>query len=519
MKQVSVSTTIPSPVGGLNAYDAIPSMPQNDAIVLRNWFPNAYGLTVRKGYKEHATGFTGVVKTLMTWRNIDGSNKLFAVDDEGIYDVSSAGAVSGTPAVSTTNSKWEYTNFGNAAGTHLIAFNGTDDGVWYTGTTWTRLVVGTSPGTGVWQGVDPKTLVQPMVYQQRLWAVQENSTLAWYLPAEQIYGEATSFNFGAVFSRGGYLQALTTWTHDGGSGIDDYMLAISSAGQVAVFKGLSPDSAETWSLVGVFFIGGTFTRRCYAKYGGDVLFLTQYGVLSMEGIMRSSDGSVLTTALSRKIQTLISELTTEGSAREGWQILVYPSANLLIINIPGVQLDQNLQLAANTILGSWTIFDNMRAYTWGTDYDSLFFAGDGVVYRAWEGTQDNVGLVSNTGDPITCVVQQAFSYFNMPGKLKHFKLIRPTFLTSSSFSYQIGVNLDFQFDSIESPGEIGVVTSGIWHLTNWDETTWAGGIKTDKQWSSVIGVGYAGAVRMTLGSSGELTWTNCDWILEQGGII
>jgi hypothetical protein len=520
MKQISNSTTTVSPVGGLNTFDPISAMPKTDAIALRNFFPQSSGLGIRKGYRKFASRFTGVVKTVMPWRGVEGDIVIFAIDDDGIYDISDGGEVSGEPDVELTESECQYISFGNAAGTHLIGFNGVDNGFWYNGTSWTELASGNGSTSGTWSGVDPKDLIHVTAHQKRIWAVEVDSTRGWYLPPEQVYGIAASFDFGGAFTRGGYLQALTTWTHDGGDGMDDYLIAISSAGQIAVYKGISPDSAATWSLVGVYFVGATFSRRCFVKYGGDVVFITQYGVLTMNGILKSQDGSVLSTALSRKVQSLFSELSAEGSTRDGWQITLHPAANLLLVNVPGLQLDQNFQVALNTTIGSWTIFDGMSSCCWATDNDSLFFGGDGLVYLAWSGNADNVEEDGTGGEDIVASVQQAFDYFNAPGQLKHYKMVRPTFITTGAFDYNVGINVDFTFDPSETPGTKGLSSTGIWDTSTWStEYLWAGGFTNSKSWSSVVDIGFAASVRMTVRSHIELVWTSTDWIFEKGGIV
>ena len=68
-RRVAQRTTHAAPVGGLNVRDSIAAMPDSDAIVLRNFFPQQYGCLVRKGYRQHATGFTGTVETVMAWNN------------------------------------------------------------------------------------------------------------------------------------------------------------------------------------------------------------------------------------------------------------------------------------------------------------------------------------------------------------------------------------------------------------------------------------------------------------------
>jgi len=70
--QRSYSKTVTAPIGGLNAFNPISNMPESDALVLRNFFPEPFGVRVRKGYREHATGLDGEVCTIMRYNGIDG---------------------------------------------------------------------------------------------------------------------------------------------------------------------------------------------------------------------------------------------------------------------------------------------------------------------------------------------------------------------------------------------------------------------------------------------------------------
>ena len=224
----------------------------------------------------------------MRYNGIDGSVTLFAVDQTQVMDVTTAGDYSaGTALCASTNPWWQFTNSANPAGTHLIAFNGSDDGIWWDGTDLVRLTAGDGIAEGTWKNIDPKLLVQPIAHQHRIWAVEKNSTRAWYLPPEQLFGVAEFFDFGGNFNRGGYLQALVTYTYDSGYGPNDYLAAISSAGEVSLYKGIDPSSAASWELIGVFYVGGTFTRRCTTKFGGDFAMLTQYGMVTMNSVMNA----------------------------------------------------------------------------------------------------------------------------------------------------------------------------------------------------------------------------------------
>lgn len=496
-------------------------MPETDAIVMRNFFPEPFGVRVRKGYKEHATGLNGPVCTLMRYNSIDGTSKLFAVDQSQVMDVTASGDYSaGTPAAASTNPWWQWTNSANPAGTWLIAFNGVDDGLLYDGTTMNNLVAGDGTAPYTWKNVDPKVLVQPIAHQHRIWAVEKDSTRAWYLPPEQLWGVAESFDFGGNFNRGGFLQCLVTYTYDSGFGPNDYLGAVSSAGEISLYKGLDPADPLSWSLIGVFYVGATFTRRCTTKFGGDFALLTQYGLITMNSVMQPTADSVINNALSQKIQYLISEVITEGSSRSGWEILLYPAGNFIIINVPGIIPSETFQLVYNTLTKAWTMFTDMVSYCWVNIFDTLAFGGDGIVYRAWEGSLDNVLLDGTGGENVYAEAQQAFSYFQQPGANKHFKMFRPTILFAGKFNYRAGANMDFDFATKPPPASFETGKYGVWNTALWDTNdVWAGGSQSDKQWVSIVGIGYAAAIRMGIESGTDIVWVSTDWLMEKGGVV
>jgi hypothetical protein len=520
-ERFSNSTTMTAPIGGLNAFNPVSSMPENDAIVMRDFYPEPFGVRVRKGYAEHAVGMNGDVCSLMTYNGIDGTATLFAVDQTNIWDITLGGNIAGdTPFCESSFPYWQYTNMANAAGVSLIAFNGRDDGVWWNGTTLTRLIFGDGIVPGTWSGVNPADLIQPLVHKHRLWAVEKNTTQAWYLPPEQIFGAATRFDFGANFSRGGFLQVICTYTLDSGEGPNDYFIAISSEGEAVLYNGIDPSDATDWALVGVFYIGPTFSRRCTTKFGGDIAILTQYGMVTMNSVMKPASDSVLNNALSQKIQYLLSGLIADGSYRPGWEIASYSTENFMFINVPGVVPQNTLQLVYNTLTKAWTMFTGHQANCWGTSKDALWFGANGVVYRAWYGNYDGTKIDGTPGDAIVAECQQAFSYFGTPGLNKHYKMFSPTFSYGGKFKYRASANMAFNFTTLPAPAPLGESDAGIWDTSLWDsDAVWSGGAESDKQWVSITGVAYAAAIRVMIETNTPVTWISTDWLLEKGGVV
>jgi hypothetical protein len=130
----------------------------------------------------------------------------------------------------------------------------------------------------------------------------KDSTKGVYLATDAIAGAATEFQFGSLFTRGGHLLAIASWTRDGGSGSDDYLVAISSRGQLAVYAGTDPASADTWALVGVFDVPQPIGRRCWRRYGGDVLLLTVEGLFPLSSLLSVDESQAKRVAVSECVQ-------------------------------------------------------------------------------------------------------------------------------------------------------------------------------------------------------------------------
>ncbi|MDP3938406.1 MAG: hypothetical protein Q8R92_09740, partial [Deltaproteobacteria bacterium] len=144
-RQRSQIVTLPPPVGGWNARDAVSeisavktSFQQAEALVLDNWLPTAGGIQVRGGYTEHGTGLTGdYVESLMPYHPATGTAKMFAATPTIIYDVTTSGAGSSSQT-GLTNGRWSHVNFSTAATRVLYICNGEDTPRYWNNTSWTN---------------------------------------------------------------------------------------------------------------------------------------------------------------------------------------------------------------------------------------------------------------------------------------------------------------------------------------------------------------------------------------------
>jgi hypothetical protein len=94
---------------------------------------------------------------------------------------------------------------------------------------------------------NPLNFIAITQHKNRIWFAEKDTLKAWYMGTNAIGGAAAAFDLSALFSRGGYLVALGTWTLDGGAGLDDLLVFVTSEGQVAVYRGTDPAVAANWA--------------------------------------------------------------------------------------------------------------------------------------------------------------------------------------------------------------------------------------------------------------------------------
>lgn len=523
VKAVNGVTSVPAPIGGINAYDSLAAMSETDAVILQNWWPQPYGCTVRKGYLEWATGMPSAVETIATWADVTGEQKLFAWSGLGIYDITTPGPVGAPLTAGLTNAIWDTVTLSNAAGNNLIALNGFDDGIIYNAGGADVIVAGDGIAPNTWAGIDPRVAVSPIVHQHRLWVVEKDTTNGWFLPPDALQGTFLKYNFGPLFGRGGFLQFLATWTVDDGSGATDHLLAVSSRGEVAVYEGTDPEDDQAWLLSGVYFIGApTAGRRAHTKAGGDHVILTQQGIVSMAAVLVSTRVTQREDLfVTKKIQFLISELTSSYSTLFGWDLKYFAKDNMLILNVPSVTAGGNIQLAANQITGAWTEFLGMDSVCWAAFGSSPFFGGyDGRVFAAWAGNIDGVKLDGTGGKGVISSVMQAYSYLGQLATQKQVGMYRPTFIVNAPITLSTSILYDFSTKDLPAPTSPAKNYSALWNYGLWGTAVWGGGDSVQKRWIQAEGMGVAAALRMVTQTEAEVLWVSTDYSLIGGtGIL
>ena len=505
-KSRSTAVSLPAPVGGWNARDPLGSMSPKDAVTLNNFWPRTADVQVRKGYTRHATGFIAQVQSMMAYSGTN-TNKLFAASGSTIHNITTGGAIGAADVTGLGNAKFEYVNFATSGGNYMLCVNGADKLRGYTGTAWYT----DGDGTANITGVDTAACTQINVHKTRIWLVQANTLLMWYLPVNAIGGAATSFPLQSIARKGGYIVAMGTWTIDAGYGVDDMAAFITSKGEVIIYRGTDPSSASTWALVGVYEIGSPVSRRCFLKWQGDLILITHDGIVPMSAALQSSRVNPRV-ALSNKIQSAVSLATTTYATNFGWCMRYYAKANMLILNIPVTDGNLQQQYVMNTITKSWAQFDGWNANCWEIFNDEPYFGANGYAGKAWDGTSDHTSNIDATG-------KQAFNYFGERGKLKRWTMVRPVIQTNGSPN--LNMTLDVDFGDEGSTATLAYTAVGtIWDTAVWDTDLWAGGLVIQKSWQGVNGVGYCAAPRLQTASQGiEVYWAASDIVMEPGGTL
>jgi len=479
--------TIPAPVGGWNARDALSSMPEKDAVLLDNWFPMEGAVKLRKGYTSHVTGFTNWVDTLATYN--DGNNqRLIAASNGNLWNASSAATSLGS---GYSNNTWYTSQLDGVMG--LV--NGADVPKTYNGSTVSNMTI---------SGPTIANVIGINVFKSRSYFWTTASQSMWYSAVNTLGGAVTEFKLGRVGAITGSLVAMANITMDGGDGIDDIAAFIFSSGDVVVYQGSDPGDAANWSLIGLYRLAAPVGRRCVLSHMGDSIVITRDGYVSLMDVLKGR-----TPSLSQKIQQAVTAATTAGASFAGWQPIYYPAGNFLLFNVPtsATLMDQHVM---NTNTGAWCRFKDINARSWGIYNDLLYFGGNGTIYKAWTGTAD-------AGTAITTDACPAFSFFGS-NRLKQVTALQPSLACNGPLDIGVKTEKDFGLTIRPSANLSTGATATPWGSA-WG-SPWSTGTASYNPFKSVTRVGRALAGRFsTTTKNHDISWYATTYFYEDGGFI
>jgi hypothetical protein len=510
-RAASFPINIPAPTGGLNTRDGRGVMPITDAEMMDNFFPEATDVRIRPGSDTYCSGVGSQVESILSYSG-GATLRLLIAAGGTIQNITTVGitgtiAASSTVANGFTNDRWQYRNFGTPGGTFLVAVNGVNSRQIYNGTIMWAGTASAGAGTAaVYANIE--------IFQRRIFYAQANSLeFLYHDQVSAIGGTVSGFNLAPLLSKGGYLQAIGTWTRDGGSGMDDLIAFISSEGEIAVYQGIDPGDASSWSMIGVYKIPRPVGRRCTQKLGGELLIATVQGVVSLSAVMSGLEQQA---PFSDKINTSLSAAWAIYKNNFGWEIKYDPDREWLILNIPVStgNFQQQYVMNANSPVKPWTRFKDWSANCFEVHNGNLYFGTDGAVIQAATSAQ------SDDGEDILVDVRQAASTFGAPGRLKHFKLYRPLINSDGALGLAFAMDVDFNDMTPTNIPTVVAVAFAEWDVASWDDFDWGGDPVPVGQWQSAGALGTYGSIRIK-GASNEtaVRWYGTDVVLEPGGMI
>lgn len=509
--QKSASTSIPAPIGGINARDSIANMKATDAVEMENMFPSTTSVDVRKGNTAWST-FTGLCQSILVY-NGPTATKVFPCVRNGstysIFDGTTAGALStavvgGTvPAVQTlTNTRFDYVCFGTTGGNFLSAVNGVDVPIEYNGTAWSASA--TTGGT-------PANYFTVAVYARRLWYGVKDSLRVRYLPVDTKSGATSELDLAPLFRLGGYLNSIITLTDDG-SGLMNYIGFLSSEGEIVAFTGTDPADANNWTLAAQFRVGRPVIKgnRCWAAWGADALVMCADGVYPIRKAISAQNQSA-GLAVSDRIRNLLNNDLSVHGARYGWQVMVHPTGAKVIVNVPTSEDSASHQYVMNTETGAWCKFTGWNGFVFEVARDTLWMGASGKMVKADVGSADGSAAIN-----WNC--KQAYNYFGSRGRAKQMKLMRPILATDGEFTMNVAVDVDYESRQITTLRNVGGGCGDPWGGV-WD-VSWSGAVTRVGKWYGVNGIGHAIAPKIK-GQTTDVTvtWSATDLVYETGGVV
>lgn len=505
--RVAATASVPAPVGGLNARDALANMKPTDAVILDNWVPGTASVDLRLGQVSQSTGYASKVETLATYRSVM-AEQMFAISGGSIYDASAPGAHGAAVSTGYTSSRFKSANFGTTGGQFLYLVNGADHAVLYDGTTW-RSITGVSTPFAI-TGVDTSTFKDVQVYGRRLWFTEKSSFRIWYLPLESIAGAAQSIDLAPLFLLGGSLQGMVVWTVASELATTQYAIFVSSEGECVMYGGYDPADVDNFGLVGTFRIGKPIGQNFWERVGTDTLLITEDGLIPISKAAINNRQSQ-SDAVSYKIQNLVSDdIQTWGSAF-GWQVVLFPAGNKIILNAPRSNSSETVQYVMNTLVNQWCRYKGLPAYCWVLFEDKIFYGSDTTVQQAETTNSDN-------GNAIMADILPAYSYFGGRGEQKFFTTARPIITSNGAFKPSIGISTDFTTSNPTSTPTLSLGINGSpWNTSPWNTSPWGGTFSTSTTWAYVGAIGFAAALRMqSLTKEMAVSLQSIDYAYETG---
>ena len=474
-----------TPVMGMDGTVPLNNMRPGVAVYLYNLLPSEYGCRTRAGHRVWAQNLAGgAVHSIIPFTSevLGGvDNRLFAATKNGIYDITTQGADNPLAVVTFPDQSSEagfctFLHHTDPSGNQVLLVAVSRNGLYEynpSGSVWTKYTTEIT-------GVDPGKVEFLMNHKERLWLIEAEKSDAYYLGIGARAGAATKFQFGSKMRHGGSLVGLYSWSADGGDGVDDYLVAVSKGGDVLVFRGRDPSTADAWDLVGVWFIGKVpGGRRVGVEDGGDLMLLSIFGVTSISNLMSGMSPTKVERTVTGKISRFVRNAIKAKIDLPYWEIKPLREQNLMVINSPKLSNERYIQYALNLNRlgeesgGGWALMRDVPSTTFESfNAETFFGVEDGTVCQ-FTGALDNVDINGEGGDPILFSGLLRFTNYGDP-RYKQVQYMRPAFITSNVLDTDVRAVYDYNVTEQVTPISGISDNSSEWDVSNWDQAVWSG---------------------------------------------
>lgn len=356
-----------------------------------------------------------------------------------------------------------------------------------TGSATSNIPSGTSTASTVAiTGIDTDTLSHIWLHKERIWFIEENTLSAWYLPVDSIGGAGGELVLGSVFKKGGYLLFGATWSNDSGSGMDDKCVFVTNLGEVAVYEGTNPASANTWALVGVYDIGDPVNKHAFFNVGGELVIATRDGLVPISKAITQDRAALKAEAMSYNIEDAWVDAISGATATAPVNLTLWQKQGILLVGTPATYQGMKVSFAANARTGAWG-----RILGWDVRCSVVFEGGlyfsdaNGAVFLADVGGNDN-------GTAYTGYFAPKFSECGTPDQ-KFVNHIAFLSRAPIAFDYGAAVFGDYSIGAIPTTSPMPESSTSVWGTGVWGTSVWGGGeAKTgQKRWKAAYGSGYS----------------------------
>ena len=362
-------------------------------------------------------------------------------------------------------------------------------------------------------GFDVKKLDKVLSHMNRLWFADSTDLAVYYLPVQTMTGTMSVLPLNAYFKRGGTIRAITTWTLDGGAGMNRH------AGDL-LHQRRSRDLLRRRSRCRgrQFQAGRRLSFRqpdgpgCIVNYGGELYVLIATGLVPMSTLLKAEEDNLGIS--DQNIMQEFSDISKTYRDAYGWSVIVNSQTNHAICNMPiGCgKYEQLVRFMPNPIWSKWVNVPS-RCWAW-LDNHAYFGSENGVIYRTGR------EYLNDNGAAIDVDVRFAWSSFKSVNK-KQFKMIRLYMMSDSIPQPFVDVEVDYAtIIPTNKPDAADVNPAGNWNTATWDVDGWAVDAVPRQKWQGVTGLGRVGAPRIRASFKGStFSITGADMIYEEGGLM